>query len=136
MPPDKRYLKVVSEGLKAEENAGRDDLTQQIGHSALLLQERARVSLCQGQKRMSNFFSFLTTGQGRMVVLSRSPSTNNSQISQARMRLTVRSVEVCFGFLLSVQILNHSVYVDNLLSGITKASTFTLQWTKDYPLRL
>lgn len=40
----------------------------------------------------------------------------------------MRSVEVRLGFLLSVQISKHSIYVSNLLSGITKASTFTIQW--------
>lgn len=38
------------------------------------------------------------------------------------MWLKMRSVKVCFEFLASVHILDHSIYVSNLPSGITKAT--------------
>lgn len=43
----------------------------------------------------------------------------------------MRSVKVCFEFLSSVHILDHSIYVNNLPSGITTANTITLQLAKD-----
>lgn len=49
------------------------------------------------------------------------------------MWLKMRSVEVCFGFLLSVQILNHSIYVNSILSGITKAKHLYITVDKRLP---
>lgn len=57
-----------------------------------------------------------------------------AQLFPPRMWLKMRRVKVCFKFLLSFHILDHSIYVSNLPSGTTKANTLTLQWAKDNPL--
>lgn len=62
------------------------------------------------------------------------PQKVTGQLFPPTMWLKMRCVKVCFEFLISVHILDHSIYVNNLPSGITKADTLTLQWAKDNPL--